>query len=57
MPKDKDISTLKKVVDLLEDNGFRVLKAEEEPDNPHTYKEIINLRIVSKNSLCNTNLG
>jgi len=43
-----EISPLKKVMDILDKNGYRVLKAEEEPDDPHTYKGIINLRITSK---------
>jgi len=51
----KEISSLKKAFDILEENGFHILKAEEEPDNPHTYKGIINLKIVSKDSSNNIN--
>jgi len=40
-----EISPLKKVIDILDENGYRVLKAEKEPDDPRTYKGIINLRI------------
>jgi len=34
---DEEISSLVKVAIIIEENGFHVIKAEEEIDNPHTY--------------------
>jgi len=51
---EKKTSTLVEVANILEKNGFRVLKAEEVLDDPHAYRETINLQIVSK-KLINAN--
>jgi DUF1009 family protein len=53
-PANEEISPLKKVVDALEENGFRVLKAEEDFNNLHSPKGTINLQIVPKITAAST---
>jgi len=52
MPEtNEETSPLLKAANILEENGFRVLKAEEEINNPHSFKGTISLRIAPKSSL------
>ncbi|MDR2941723.1 MAG: hypothetical protein LBV17_03930 [Treponema sp.] len=43
-----NITPLKKAVDILERNNYRVLKIEEVLDNPHAFCGTLNLQIVPK---------
>ncbi|MDR2718998.1 MAG: hypothetical protein LBB89_13170 [Treponema sp.] len=49
-----EVSPLKKVVDILEKNGFRVLKVEEDYNNLHAPVGTMNLQIVPEKPAAST---
>jgi len=52
MPEtNEETSQLLKAANILEENGFRVLKAEEEINNPQAFIGTISLQIVPKGPL------